>query len=303
MKVFVTGGTGFIGKELVRKLIQDGDTVTIATRNPRKASGIFSEDVTFFQWDARNPDILVKILEQTDGVVHLAGETIAQRWTKKTKKVIRDSRVDSTKALADAIKRLQKHPLTFLQASAVGYYGNRGDELLDETSENGKDFLAEVCREWEGASADLPQYGVRRIVVRIGFVLSKNGGGLAKMLLPFRLGLGGPTGSGNQWVSWISLKDTVEAMVFLLKHPSSQGVYNLTAPEPVRNKELARTLGRLLHRPTVFPTPPFFLRRLFGEMADMLLSSQRVIPKNLLALGYPFHHSHLEEGLKWALEI
>ncbi|MFN4182247.1 MAG: TIGR01777 family oxidoreductase, partial [bacterium] len=206
MKIFVTGGTGFIGKEMVKRLIQAGDDVIVATRNPDKASRILSRDISFFHWDTQSPDALPEVLKNRDAVVHLAGESVGQRWTKKIKRLIKESRVNSTKALVEAFKRTQNPPQVFLQASAVGYYGNRGDEVLDETSENGEDFLAEVCREWEEASEDLPQYGVRRIVVRIGFVLSAQGGGLAKMLLPFRFGLGGFIGPGNQWVSWVSLK-------------------------------------------------------------------------------------------------
>jgi len=302
MKVFVTGGTGFIGSEVVRNLLQGGDSVTVATRNPERAKSRLPPTAGVMLWDGKSVDPLLPFLKSHDAVVHLAGESIGVRWTRARKERIRASRVENTKAIVAGIREVKRRPAIYVQASATGYYGVHGDEELDESSPPGKDFLAKLCEEWEGASAPLSDLGIRRVVVRMGIVLSAKGGGLAKMLLPFQLGLGGPLGSGQQWWSWITLQDTVEAILYLLKNESAEGVFNLTAPEPVRNLTFTGTLARLLHRPAFIPVPPFALRLLFGEMADvLLLNGQRVIPKRLQALGYSFLHPTLEAGLSYAL--
>lgn len=302
MKVFVAGGTGFIGREVVKNLLQGANSVTVATRSLDRARGRCPTQVALFPWDARTPEPLVPLMESHDAVVHLAGESIGARWTPRLMERARASRVDSTRAITQAIQAANVRPSVFLQASATGYYGIRGDEEVDESSAPGKDFLARLCQEWEGASVRLSELGVRRIVARIGIVLSAKGGGLKKMLLPFKLGLGGPLGSGEQWWSWITLKDAAEAILYLLKNDTAEGIFNVTAPEPVRNREFTRTLARLLHRPAFLPMPPFALRLLFGEMADvLLLKGQKAIPRRLLEVGYSFRHPTLEAGLSHAL--
>ncbi len=302
MKVFVTGGTGFIGREVVRSLLEGLHSVTVATRSVERAKGRCPSQVALFLWDARTPEPLVPMMESHDAVVHLAGESIGARWTPGLMERARTSRVDSTRAITQAIQAAKVRPSVFLQASATGYYGIRGDEEVDESSAPGKDFLARLCQEWEGASVRLSELGVRRIVARIGIVLSAKGGGLKKMLLPFKLGLGGPLGSGEQWWSWITLKDVAEAILYLLKNDRAEGIFNVTAPEPVRNIEFTKTLARMLHRPAFFPVPHFALRLIFGEMADvLLLNGQRAIPKRLQSLNYFFQHPRLEAGLSHAL--
>ena len=293
MKILVSGSHGLVGKALVRSLTSDGHEVMRLVRG-KKASG--SE----VEWKPDQGRIEVEQLEGINAVVHLAGESIASgRWTTEKKKAIRDSRVKGTALLSDGLARLTRLPAVFLSASAIGYYGNRGDELLTEKSAPGNDFLSSVCKEWEAATGPAAEKGIRTVCTRFGIILDPNEGALAKMLPPFRMGVGGRVGDGKQWMSWIALDDVVNGLKFLIDDESIQGPVNFVAPEPVTNAEFTKTLGRVLGRPTFFPIPAFGVRLAFGEMADaLLLSSQRVQPGVLGEKGFKFSWSTLEPTLR-----
>jgi uncharacterized protein (TIGR01777 family) len=253
-------------------------------------------------WDPAAGSIDKEGLEGHDGVVNLAGENIAERWTLAKKARIRESRVKGTRLLADALAGLSQPPKVLVCASALGYYGNRGSEVLREDSGAGSGFLAEVCQEWEAAAEPAKQKGIRVVHLRIGIVLSPAGGALAQMLLPFKMGVGGKVGSGQQYMSWVALDDVVGAIHHTLSTESLGGAANAVAPNPVTNLEFTKTLGRVLGRPTIFPMPAFAARLAFGEMADgLLLSSARLEPAQLTASGYQFRYPHLESALRHLL--
>ena len=293
MKLLISGSHGLVGKALVKSLEAEGHLIL---RLVRHAPGDDSE----IEWSPDRYSIALARLAGFDAVVHLAGESIAEgRWNEEKKFRIRESRVKGTKLLSDALANLSRPPKTLISASAVGYYGHRGDELLTETSSPGDDFLAGVCVEWEKATELAAEKGIRIVNTRFGIILDSEGGALAKMLTPFRMGVGGKIGSGKQWMSWIALDDVVGALEFVLANETVKGPVNFVAPNPVRNAEFTKTLGRLLSRPTIFPIPAFGLRMVFGEMADaLLLSSQRVEPVPLKAAGYQFKYSQLEDALR-----
>lgn len=255
------------------------------------------------EWSPDRYSIALARIEGFDAVVNLAGESIAEgRWTEDKKQRIRESRVKGTKLLGDALANLTNSPKTFICASAIGYYGNRGDEILTETSAPGDDFLAKVCVEWEKATALAKEKGIRVLNTRFGVILDAHGGALAKMLPPFRAGLGGKIGSGKQWMSWIALDDVVGALKFALTNEGLSGPVNFVAPNPVTNAEFTNTLGKVLSRPTLFPIPAFGVRLLFGEMGEaLLLAGQRVAPKRLMTEGYQFQYSQLDEALRHVL--
>lgn len=304
MRTVVIGGSGFIGRALVKRLIRDQHSVVVTTRDAKRTRARIPAGAEPFQWDARSADALIPILERADAVVNLAGASVAVRWTPKVKEELVRSRVQTTNVLVEAIRRTTRKPSVYLQASAVGYYGyaNSWEGELDENAPPGNDFLANLCRDWESASEDLNTTGTRRMVVRLGIVLSREGGALARLLLPFRLGLGGPVGSGNQPFPWISLADVVGAIVFLMGNREAAGIFNLVSPHAVTNREFTRVLARVIHRPAFLPVPSFALTALLGEMAEvMLLNGQRAIPKRLLQLGYRFTHPDLETALKAVL--
>ena len=288
MKIVVSGGSGFVGQPLVQRLLKRGDEVLVLSRDPTTVSagrGI--------PWSA------VDEAGSADVVINLAGENIGSgRWTAERKRRILESRLRATSALVDAMRRALPKPRTFISASAVGFYGLHGDETLDENSPNGAGFLAEVTRRWEeiARSAD----GMARVVIfRFGVVLARNGGALQKMLLPFRLGIGGPIGSGNQWMSWVDREDVLRAVEWAIDRPEVRGTYNITAPEPLRNRDFARALGRALHRPSFMPVPGFMLRLIFGDMADeALLGGQRVIPARATREGFTFAYPTLDSSLR-----
>lgn len=297
MRVVITGGTGLIGTALARELAEGGHEVVVLTRDPARATGL-PAGVTAARWDGRTADGWGHLVAGA-GIVHLAGESIAAgRWTAERKRRIRASRVESGAAVVAAIRGATPRPAVLVQGSAVGYYGPRGDEPVDESAPPGNDFLAQVCVDWEASTAEAEPLGVRRAVARTGVVLARQGGALPKMLLPFRLFAGGPVGSGRQQLPWIQLADEVGAIRFLLERADARGPFNLTAPEPVSNRELARIAGRVLGRPAFFPTPAPLLRLALGEMADILLTGQRAIPKRLLELGYRFRFPTLEPALR-----
>jgi uncharacterized protein (TIGR01777 family) len=295
--VVVTGATGLVGTPLVASLEAAGANVIRGTRRPAK------DPTRDMYWNAEKGEIDAAKLEGAGAVVHLAGENIAgRRWTESFKREIRDSRVKGTRLIAESIARATNKPKALICASAIGYYGNRGDELLSENSPPGDDFLADVCREWEASCQPARDAGVRVVNTRIGVILSPKGGALHKMLTPFKLGLGGKIGDGRQYMSWIALDDVVGALHFLVAHPTASGPVHLTAPNPVTNADFTKTLGRVLHRPTIFPMPAFAAKLAFGEMADaLLLSSTRVAPRALEAAGYAFKLPQLEPALRHLL--
>ena len=295
MKVLLSGASGFIGTALGAALRAAGHQVTPLVRAQPAPAGAVS-------WDPQRGEIDAVALAGHDAAIHLAGEPIAARWTADRKQHILESRVQSTRLLAGALARLAPRPRVLVCASAIGYYGDRGDELLREESAPGTDFLAGVCREWEAACAPAAQAGIRVINLRTGIVLSTKGGALPKMLPPFRLGVGGVLGSGRQWMSWIALDDLLAAYQFALTNDTLAGPVNAVAPNPVTNRNFTKTLGRVLRRPTIFPVPALVIGLLFGEMGrSVLLGSQRVEPARLSAAGFRFQYAELEPALRHLL--
>ncbi len=305
MRVVITGGTGLIGRALARNLGEGGHDVVILTRDPDRA-GRLPPGVRAARWDGRTAQGWVALLAEDiadTAIVHLAGENIAQgRWTAQKKRRIRDSRVVSGQAVMDAIREAPVKPRVLIQASAVGIYGGHGDEAVPEDTPPGRDFLATVCQEWEASTAEAESLGVRRAVVRTGIVLAREGGALPAMSLPFKMMIGGPLGNGRQWFPWIHIDDEVGALRFLLEREAARGVFNLSAPQPVTNRELTRTLARVLGRPGFLPAPGFALRIALGEIADSLLEGQRAVPSRLLELGYVFRWPDLEPALRNLLD-
>jgi uncharacterized protein (TIGR01777 family) len=297
MIIVVTGSSGLVGTALVDALQADGHLVRRMVR--REVQDTERE----IRWDPAAGWIDAGELEGVDAVVHLAGENLADhRWNEKVKQEIRDSRVLGTRLLTEALATLANKPSILCCASAIGYYGDRGDELLDETSPPGSGFLADVCQAWEAASALARDAGIRVVNLRLGVVLSKEGGALTKMLLPFKLGAGGVIGSGQQYWSWIALDDLVKVIKFALEGSDLAGPINAVAPVPVTNREFTKTLGHVLKRPTIFPMPAFAARLALGEMADeMLLASARVEPGVLTRSGFSFAHPELEGALRSSL--
>ena len=293
MKILVSGSHGLVGKVLIKALDADGHEIySLVRRAPHTEKEI--------EWSPDRYSIAISRIEGFDAVYHLAGESIASgRWNDEKKRKIRESRTKGTKLLADALANLSQPPKTLISASAIGYYGDRGDELLTESSPPGNDFLADVCVEWEKATEHARAKGVRVVNTRFGIILDKEGGALAKMLTPFRMGIGGRVGDGKQWMSWIALDDVIGALQFVLNNETLNSPVNFVAPNPVTNAEFTKTLGRILSRPTLFPIPEFGVRLAFGEMADaLLLSSRRVEPRSLEQSGYEFRYSELKSALR-----
>jgi uncharacterized protein len=301
MKVIVTGSTGLVGSALVRSLLADGDGVT---RLVRGGAQTFSAPGTkAVRWEPESGEVDANELEAHDAAVHLAGESIADgRWTDEKKRRIVESRVKGTRLIAETLAGLNEKPKVLVSASAIGFYGNRGDEVLREESASGEDFLSEVCREWEKATLAASQAGIRVVHVRIGVVLSAKGGALAKMFTPFKLGMGGKVGDGRQYMSWITLDDTVAVIRRAITDESLRGPVNAVAPNPVTNEEFTKALGHVLGRPTFLSMPAFAARLAFGEMADaLLLSSARVEPARLNEAGFKFSHPKIDEALRHVL--
>jgi uncharacterized protein (TIGR01777 family) len=291
LRVAVSGASGLIGTALSVALERDGHAVLPLVRARTAGPGEIA-------WEPEAGRIDAAALEGLDAVVHLAGENVAQRWTSRVRERILQSRVRGTRLLADTLASLRRPPEVLVSASAVGYYGDRGDELLDESSTPGNDFLAGVAEAWEGAAKPAAEAGIRVAHPRFGVVLSPAGGALKRMLPAFRLGAGGRVGSGRQWMSWIALDDAVDALRFVIDTPGLAGPIDFTAPEPVTNEEFTRVLSRVLGRPAFLEIPAVALRLLFGEMADRtLLASQRARPTRLLGAGFSFRHPSLEDAL------
>ena len=296
MRVAVTGATGTIGRALVEELRGRGDDVVTLSRDSARGD---------FAWpDPKAGPPPTDALRGSDGVVHLAGEQLAQRWSDATKREIRDSRVLGTRNLVAGLRELpsEARPRVLVSQSAVGYYGARGDEEVDESASAGDDFLAAVVAEWEAEARAAEDLGIRVVTPRTGVVLAAGGGALDKMLPPFKLGVGGPVAGGRQYVPWIHLDDVAGAMAFLLDNSDAAGPVNLTAPRPVTNGELSKTLGRVLRRPAVAPVPGFAVRLLYGEMAMVVTTGQRAVPQRLQGLGYEFRRPELEPALRSTLD-
>lgn len=293
MRVLISGGSGLVGTALARSLRGDGHHVARLVRSGAAAS---PGDV---RWDPTAATVDLAAMEGTDAVVHLSGASIADgRWTAERKAILRSSRIDSARVLVDALMRLRQKPRVFVSASATGYYGDRADEVLTESNEPGTDFLALLARDWEAEAMRAEFGGIRTVRLRFGIILSANGGALPKMIMPFKFGLGGRLGSGNQWMPWIVLEDAVGIAHAAIADERFAGAFNVVAPRPLRNTEFARAVSSTLHRPAIFAAPAFALRIALGEMADpLLLSSQRVIPEKLLAINYLFRFVDLPSTL------
>ncbi len=296
MRILVSGSHGLVGKALITTLAPDGHEIVRLVRD--KPSGAAE-----IEWHPNEGRLDASALEGIDAVVHLAGESIASgRWTNEKKRAILDSRVKGTALLSNAIAQVSRPPSVFVSASAIGYYGNRGDEVLTEKSAPGNDFLANVCVEWENATRPAIEKGIRTVHTRFGIILDANEGALGKMLTPFQMGVGGRVGSGKQWVSWISIEDVVNGLISVIGDKTVSGPVNFVAPNAVTNAEFTKVLGHVLSKPTLFPVPAFGVRMAFGEMADaLLLSSQRVEPRVLIEKGFAFRWPTLEPALRHLL--
>jgi len=298
MKVTVTGATGMLGRDVVRALADRGDSVTVLSRDAERARAALG-DVRALEWkDPKAMEPPPEALEGQDGVVHLLGEPVAQRWSESVKAEIRESRVLSTRNLVSALGRIERRPGVLVSQSATGWYGPRGDEPVDESAPAAGDFLAGVVAEWEGEARRAEGLGIRVALTRTGVVLSESGGALEKMLPPFKLGVGGPVAGGRQYVPWIHADDVVGALLFCLDTPAASGPVNLTAPEPVTNAELSKALGRVLGRPAVAPVPALAVKALYGEMSSIVTTGARAIPKRLQELGYEFRQPELQRALR-----
>jgi uncharacterized protein (TIGR01777 family) len=300
MRVTVTGATGRIGTRLVERLRERGDEVTVLSRDPEKAHAALG--VAAVAWQPGRQPAPAGALAGRDGVIHLAGEDVAQRWSAETKRRLLESREQGTRNLVAGLEAAEPRPSVLVSSSAIGWYGHRGDEVLDERAPAADDFLARVCAAWEREAAAAEARGVRVVRIRTGVVLDKHGGALAKMLPFFKLGGGGPVAGGAQYMSWIHIDDLVALYLAALDGGEGwSGPVNATAPAPVTNKAFAKALGRALHRPAVAPVPGFAVRALYGEMADIVVHGQRVVPERASALGFRFRHAELDEALRSAL--
>ncbi len=302
MRVLVTGATGLIGSALCDALLARGDEVVGLTRDPEKARPK-NPTVRWHAWNPSGERPPAEALEHVDGVVNLIGEEINQRLTDSAKRRIKESRVTSTRNLLQGIETANARPGVFIGQSAIGYYGDRGAAIVDEDSPPGEDYAAEVAIEWEAAERDAERLGMRTVIVRTGLVLSKDGGLLKQLLLPFKLGLGGPIAGGEQFMSWIHIDDEVALLLWALDNDSVTGVINATAPNPVTNRELSQALGTALHRPALFPVPKLAVAALRGgELAELVAGGARVMPRRATDRGFEFRYAELEEALQAALD-
>jgi uncharacterized protein len=305
LRVTVTGATGLLGRSLVAALRDRDAQITVLTRDPTRARTRLG-DVQAVAWEPLSEPAPADALAGRDAVLHLAGEPVAQRWSEKVKRAIRDSRVIGTRNLVAGLAHAGEadgggRPRTLVSSSATGYYGAHGEEPLDEDAPAGHDFLAQVCADWEAAATSAGELGVRVVQVRTGVVLDRSGGALAKMLPPFRLGVGGPVAGGRQYMSWIHAQDVLGMMLRALEDERWSGPINATAPDPVPNRVFSKALGKVLGRPSLLPVPGIALRALYGEMAEIVTSGARVMPAKPLVLGYEFAHPQLEQALRSAL--
>lgn len=308
MKIILTGGTGFIGSALVSSLSEEGHTLYVLSRNPENHRDRLPNTVILKKWSVEVDENLLDALEGCDAIINLAGESIAgrnlaevilKRWSKNQVRIIQDSRINTGKVLTKALGMINKKPSVLIQASAVGFYGNRGNELLTEKSLPGNDTFANLCVNWEASTAEVEKMGIRQAVIRTpGIVLSTRGGSLPFLMLPYKFFLGGPLGSGSQWISWVHLHDEIDAIKFLLTNHDLSGAFNLASPAIVTQKEFSRTLGNLMRRPSYLPIPTFLLKLILGEKANVLIASQRQIPERLQELGFQFSFPDLSNALE-----
>lgn len=302
MRVIITGGTGLIGKEVANSLANDHHEVIVLSRNTNKTSGL-APGVRVVGWDARTADGWGELADGADAIINLAGESISgegflpERWSDEKKKRILDSRVNAGRAVVEAIERARVRPRVLLQASAVGYYGQTGDAPVNEESPAGDGFLADVCKQWEASTAAVEAMGVRRVILRIGLPLSMKGGVFTRLIFPFRLFAGGPLGSGQQYQPWIHMDDMVAAVRFLMDNNEASGPFNICAPAPVTNAELAKAIGRAMKRPSFLPAPAFAFKLGFGEVAQIVLEGNKMIPKRLTDMGFKWQHPHIGEAV------
>lgn len=301
MKTLIAGGTGLIGGALSRSLVADGHEVVVLTRKPDERPDRLPDAVRLIGWDGKTGEGWSDELPTTDVVVNLAGATIGPEgglWAKARKQAILQSRVQSTAALIDGLRRVDQRPATLIQGSAVGFYGGQGSALITEEAPNGDDFLADVVAAWEAASDDAETLGLRRVLLRTGVVLAAKGGTLNLLALPHKLFVGGPLGNGKQYIPWVHIDDEVAAIRFLMEQPDLSGPFNITAPNPVTNRAMSNALGKVLGRPSLLPTPAFLLKLLLGEMSVLVLEGQRALPEALTESGFDFHFPNIEGALR-----
>lgn len=303
MRIIITGGTGLVGRALTENLAGDGNDVIILSRSPEKAAG-FPPGVKVVGWDAHTSAGWGELADGADAIVNLAGENLAgstffpQRWTAERKKLIKDSRIQAGQAVYEAIKAASNKPSVLIQASALGYYGETGDQKITEESPAGSDFLAQVCVEWENITKDVEAMGVRRAVTRGGVVLSNDSGAFPRVVFPFRFFVGGPLGNGKQWFPWIHLEDEVRAIRFLIENGRASGAFNLCTPNPVTNRQFAKVLGKIMKRPAFIPAPAFALKLAFGEAAALVLDGWQAYPTRLQDLGFEFKYLWAEDAVR-----
>lgn len=298
MRTIITGGTGLIGRALAADLAADGQEVVLLSRNPTHATGL-PAGVQVERWDAQTAEGWGHLADGAGAIVNLAGESLAAgRWTAERKHRIRASRVNAGRAVVQAVQAATQKPGVVVQSSGIGYYGPRGDEEITEEDSAGDDFLSRVSIEWEGSTAPVDEMGIRRPVIRSAVVFSAEALAFKRMILPFKLFVGGPVGSGQQWLPWIHITDHVRALRILMEHPDATGPFNLSAPNPVTNAKFGRTLGKVMGRPSIVTVPGFVLRLVFGEMATVLLDGQRAVPRRLIGLGFNFRYPELEAALR-----
>ena len=300
MKIVITGATGFIGSALVKKLHASGYKPVLLSRRHRQTSAF--QNAVSVSWNPENENEIVKEIDGADAVINLAGEPIVgKRWSKIQKMKILESRVRATRTVVHSIKQANEKPAVLINASAVGYYGSRGTEELTEESHPGSGFLTDVCKAWEAHAIRAEDFGVRVVRIRTGIALEKTGGALQKMLPPFRFGMGGWLGNGNQWMSWIHLEDLLRLILFCVENEKAKGAVNAISPQPVTNKVFSMVLAQVLNRPCLMPVPAFALKLLMGEMSEILLGSQRVLPKKARELGFSFQYPDIRKALEAAL--
>jgi uncharacterized protein (TIGR01777 family) len=305
MRVIITGGTGLVGSALAENLVRDQHEVIVLSRSPERKADQIPAGATAVKWDARSASGWGHLAEGADAIVNLAGENLAgegflpSRWSPSRKRTIRESRLNAGKAVTEAVENAEKKPRVVIQPSAVGYYGASGDEKITEEDPPGEDYLARVCVDWEASTARVKEWGVRQVIIRsAGIILSKDSGALPRFVLPHRFFVGGPFGDGQQWHTWIHPADEVEVIRFLIDQEEAEGPFNVMAPNPVRDVEFGRTIGSVLNRPSWFPVPGFAMRLAFGEVADVVLTGQRVLPDRLQEFGYTFQFPQLEPALR-----
>ncbi len=297
MNIIVAGGSGLIGQALIKALNQDGHAVWVLTRRPGEVA--LPPGVQAAGWDGKTTQGWQHLVDQADAMINLSGANIGEQpWTNERKRVLRASRVDSGAAITAAVEQSTKKPAVVLQIAGVGYYGPHGDEILDEEAAAGNDFLASVAQDWENSTRGVAGLGVRHVIMRTGVVLTPKGGVINPFLLQHRLFVGGPLGSGKQWMSWVHIQDLVNSFRFFLERADASGVFNITAPEPVTNATFGRTLGKVMRRPYWLPVPSFALKILLGEMSTIVLTGQRVVPRRLLEMGFQFQYPGLRQALE-----